>query len=180
MPCLIQIPKSWEPWSTTRESQTSLRDKWILKDRRRYRIARIVSSHLEKYQPFPYSHLSFPNVTNMPPLTAIIDQPRAFPPNGDYSNTNWAEWTLSATKWAYGFSASNFLGLARPNLGIRNADNYAIFALCVQYPNLDCVGSFSAVIAKRGKLPFQPAPEAVEKIWQGRSTLPLDSREEPE
>lgn len=109
----------------------------------------------------------------MPKFSEIIDQPRPIPPAGDYGNRNWLLWTLSATLQAYGFAQSVYLGLARPLLGLKNADNYAVFALCVQYPTLDCVGLFQAYIVKREKLPFQPAPEAVKRIRKGEWALPL-------
>lgn len=78
--------------------------------------------------------------TNTSSFTDIWDQPQVVPPSGNYLSRDWSLWTLSASEQAYGFAQSLYLGLARPNLGLLNADNYAIFALCLQYPILDCLG----------------------------------------
>ena len=43
--------------------------------------------------------------------------------------------------------------------------------MCLTYQNLDCVVDVADAIARRESLPFRPAPEAVEQIRQGRSTL---------
>lgn len=67
---------------------------------------------------------------------------------------------------AYRYSNAIYLGLGMPALAIRNAENYAIFALCVQYPTLDCLGTYASSIAKREEVPFQPAPETVMSIQQ--------------
>ena len=54
-------------------------------------------------------------------------------------------------------------------LGLRDAENYAVFALFLTYTFLDCLGGFGNSIAKRETLPFQPAQEAVKKIRQAWS-----------
>ena len=68
------------------------------------------------------------------------------------------------TKIAYGFGYSLFLGLARPNLGLLNADNYAVLALCLQYLTLTCLGFHEVSIAKRDEVSFRPAPRSREMI----------------
>ena len=109
---------------------------------------------------------------NIPSLADIIDQPRVVPPAGtNYRNTDWPLYTLDPVKQSYGFSYSLALGLARPKLGLLNAENYAVFAMCLAYQNLDCVTDIMRLIARGESVPFQPAPEAVERIRQGRSTL---------
>ena len=110
-------------------------------------------------------------IANIPSLVDILDQPRVNPPNGNYRNRNWHLWTLDSVRQSYGFSLSLALSLARPNLGLVNAESYAVFAMCLTYQNLDCVVDVADAIARRESLPFQPAPEAVEQIRQGRSTL---------
>ena len=60
------------------------------------------------------------------------------------------------------------LGLTRPNLGLLNAENYAVFAMCWTYQDLDCVVDAAHLIARRESLPFQPAPEAIKQIRKGR------------
>ena len=72
---------------------------------------------------------------------------------------------------AYGYTQSVYLGLASPRRGLKNAENYAVFALCIVYPDLDCVGTYGSAIAKREAVPFQPAPEAVEEIQRDGSIL---------
>lgn len=79
---------------------------------------------------------------------------------------------------AYRYSNTIYLGLGMPALAIRNAENYAIFALCVQYPTLDCLGTYASSIAKREEVPLQPAPETVMNIQQGGSAFPLGFSEE--
>ena len=111
-------------------------------------------------------------IANIPSLADIIDQPRVVPPAGtNYKNINFPLYTLDALKKSYGFSYSLALGLARPNLGLLNAENYAVFAMCLAYQTLDCVTDIMQLIAMGESVPFQPAPEAVEQIRRGRSTL---------
>ena len=83
---------------------------------------------------------------------------------GVYTNRNWQLWTTNTNKKAYGFPESQFLGIVRPNLGLLNAENYAMFAMCLKYQVLDCVGGLASAVAKRESVPFQLAPEAVEQI----------------
>ena len=112
--------------------------------------------------------------TNIPALAEIIDQQCVLPPGGpggQYTNRNWQLWTMNPNKRAYGYPESQFLGMARPNLGLLNAENYAMFAMCLTYQVLDCVSSLGNAIAKRESVPFQPSPEAVEQIRRGGSIL---------
>ena len=115
---------------------------------------------------------------NIPSRTAIIDQPLVVPPPGtNYRNRDWPLYTLDPDRKSYGFSRSLALGLARPNLGLLNAENYAVFAMCWTYQNLDCVSDVKHLIARGESVPFQPAPEAVEWIQQSRSNM-LQEHEE--
>ena len=137
-----------------------------------------------------HASLSLRLNTNIQSPIAIIDQPCAEPPplppspdgvtpaGKDYTNRNWALWTLNQQEFAFGFTESQYLGLARPNLALKNAENYAIFALCLQFPNLKCVGNIVDAIAKRDKVSFELAPEAVKQIQQNRSTMSWISGEE--
>ena len=111
--------------------------------------------------------------TNIQSHIDVIDQPCVLPPppDRDYTNRDWPSWTLSQTNKAYGFTESQLLGLARSNLGLKNADNYAMFAVCIKFPGLKCVGKFVDAIAKRENIPFELAPEAVKQIQQNGSTL---------
>ena len=112
-------------------------------------------------------------VVNIPSLADIIDQPRVVPPAGfNYrNNRDWPRYTLDPDRKSYGFSYSLALGLARPNLGLLNAENYAVFAMCLAYQTLDCITDIMKLIARGESVPFQPAPEAVKQIRQGRSTM---------
>ena len=110
-------------------------------------------------------------IANIPPLADILDQPLVLPPDGDWKNRDWPLWTLDPQRLSYGFSQSQLLGLARPDLGLLNAENYPAFAMCVTYPDLECVRGLGIAIAKRESVPFQPAPEAVKQIREGRSFL---------
>lgn len=139
----------------------------------------MVPSRFNWYFHHPDVELSSLPLTNIY-QSDIIDETSLLPPGGDYKNRDWPSWTLNAGKIAYGYANSVYLGLARPQLALRNADNYAIFSVCVAYPTLNCLGNFATAIAKREELPFQPAPEAVKKIREGGSTWPLGKDEEYE
>lgn len=122
--------------------------------------------------PRPWHHIADVSLA-----AEIKDQPLLEPPNGVYpdpsnvdpQDIDWLAWTSSSTKDSYGFGSSLFLGLGRPMLSLLNAENYAIFAMCLTYPVLDCIGIFANAIAKRDHVPFQPSPEAVQKIREGGS-----------
>lgn len=78
--------------------------------------------------------------------------------------TDFSTWTTSNSKIAYGLLRSKWLGLAKPDLAVLNADNYAVFSLCIKYPSLDCVGGFTYAIAKRQSLPFDVSPRVAKKL----------------
>ena len=78
--------------------------------------------------------------------------------------TDFSTWTTSSSEIAYGALKSKWLGLAKPELAKINADNYAIFALCIKYPTLDCVGGFTYAIAKRQSVPFAVSPRVAKKL----------------
>lgn len=57
-----------------------------------------------------------------------------------------------------------WLGLAKPELAKNNAENYAVFSLCVKYPTLNCVGGFTYAIARRQSVPFVVSPRVAKKL----------------
>lgn len=95
--------------------------------------------------------------------------PQVKPSDDNWRSTNWITWILNlAAPGSFGVVWCQFLGLARPDLARLNADKYAIFAVCIKYLLLDCLGKFAQAIQKREKLPFVPSPNAVENIRRGR------------
>lgn len=95
--------------------------------------------------------------------------PQVKPRDGNWRNPHWITWILNlAAPGSFGVAWCQFLGLVRPDLARLNADNYAIFAVCIKYLVLDCLGKFAQSIQKREKLPFMPSPDAVKKIRSGR------------
>lgn len=73
--------------------------------------------------------------------SVVSDMPEVHPPSNDWRNTNWRQWILNlASPGSYGLTLCQYLGLARPDLARTNADNYAIFAMCIKYLLLDCLG----------------------------------------
>lgn len=115
-----------------------------------------------------------------PPCTKYIctdvkDQPAAYPPDGTtWTNRDWASWVLSSTGWSYGYTPAAYLGLSMPKLAMLNADNYAILGMCMQYPSLDCLGTFQNDIVSKRKLPFQVSSRTVQKIRAGELDLKRD------
>ena len=57
-----------------------------------------------------------------------------------------------------------WLGLAKPELAKNNAENYAVFALCIKFPTLNCVGGFTYAIARRQSVPFTVLPRVAKKL----------------
>ena len=113
-----------------------------------------------------------------------MDSPSVIPPDGTNgttwtTNRDFASWTLDATKNAYGYYRTVFLGLARPQLARLNADNWACFAGCMYFPELDCLGAFQSDIRARKvgeEMPFgiELRPRAVKRIREGRFDLRRD------
>lgn len=68
---------------------------------------------------------------------------------------------------SYGYTTAAYLGLSMPALAMKNADNYAILAVCMQHDSLDCLGTFQDDIISKRKLPFQVSSRTVEKIRSG-------------
>ena len=106
----------------------------------------------------------------------ITDQQATVPPVADplhtdqwLLNRNYASWIRSPVIRAYGYFYTMFLGLARPLDARLNADSFAIFALCMYFPELNCVGYFN--IPPKRSLPRGVSPRAVEKIRSGVSNL---------
>lgn len=70
-------------------------------------------------------------------------------------------------EWGYtqascGYGSISWPCNARLNCA-QNADNYAVFALCITMLELDCLDKYAEGIRKRNSLPFVPSPEAVKK-----------------
>ncbi len=91
------------------------------------------------------------------------------PANNDWKDvghlpTDFSAWTTSDMEKAYGMINPKWLGLARPELAKNNAENYAVFSLCVKYPTLDCVGGFTYAIARRQSVPFVVSPRVAKKL----------------
>lgn len=111
----------------------------------------------------------------------IIDQQAMVPPVADplYTdqwtwNRNFASWIPSAVIQAYGYFYTMFLGLARPLNARLNADNFAIFAMCMYFPELKCTGAFETDLPTKRSVPRGVSPRAVEKIRSAGSNLTSD------
>lgn len=61
-----------------------------------------------------------------------------------------------------------------PARAMKNADNYAILATCMQYDTLDCLGTFQDDIISKRNLPFQVSSRTVERIRSGKLDLKKD------
>ena len=57
---------------------------------------------------------------------------------------------------------------------MKNADSYAVLAVCRQYPELECLGNFQKDIIAKRKFPFQVSSRAVQKIRSGELDLKKD------
>ena len=105
----------------------------------------------------------------------VKDQLAAYPPDGTtWTNRDWDDWVLNPAGFSYGYTPAAYLGLSMPKLAMINADNYAIFGMCMQYPSLDCLGTFQNDIVSKRKLPFQVASRTVQKIRSGELDLKRD------
>lgn len=105
----------------------------------------------------------------------VIDQPFLEPPSNQWlTNSDWATWTFSAVGSAYGYIATAFLGLARPKNARLNADNWANFAGCMYFYELDCLGYFQNDIRTKRSVPLGLSPRAVAKIRSGKFDLTKD------
>ena len=105
----------------------------------------------------------------------MIDQPRAIPPANDWSTvgrlpTDFSSWTTSDTEIAYGALKTKWLGLAKPDLAKDNAENYAVFSMCVKFPELDCVGGFTYAIKRGLEVPFEVS-DRVKRRVRGRGMV---------
>lgn len=112
----------------------------------------------------------------------VIDQPQIVPPASNppstddyFTNRDWPSWTFSTLYQSYGYFFTAFLGLTRPEQARLNADNWAIFGMCVYFPELDCLGSFQDDIRTRRSVPGGLSPRAVEKIREGGFDLTRDT-----
>lgn len=127
-----------------------------------------------------------PPLLTYPFLAEIIDQPRLDPPNLLYPTVvdlraiDWSLWKLNATRKSYGFTNALFLGLARPDLALLNAENYAMFALCMTLLFLECTDSISVTNGKRANVPIRAAPEKVNKSRESGPGWPLRYGKESE
>lgn len=105
----------------------------------------------------------------------VIDQPAAYPPDGKtWTNRNWASWVLNPEIQSYGYAPCAYLGLSKPALAIRNADNFMVLALCLLYAALDCLGKFQNDIQTKRHVPFQVSSRTVQKIRSGEIDLKKD------
>lgn len=111
-------------------------------------------------------------------FAAILDKPRVEPPDNiwpavvNLRTMDWSLWRSNANAGAYGFSAALFLGLARPDLALLNAENYAMFALCMTLTNLQCTTVHSVTNTKRENSQNQVAPEGVNNSRESGSVWP--------
>ena len=133
-----------------------------------------------------FQHLQISTLTNLSSSqiltpsapTGIIDHPAVYPPesNGWLTNRNWASWYSSTTEKTYGYVLTAFLGLANPFAARLNADSFAIFALCMYFTELDCLGSFQYDIrTKRSSVPVGGLSEkAMKRIREGKFDLKRD------
>lgn len=92
------------------------------------------------------SHTSLRHILTHTLFVVIIDQPAVTPPVADplttnqwTTNRNWATWISSTVYQAYGFFYTSFLGFIKPYDALLNADSYALFGMCMYYPELDCL-----------------------------------------
>lgn len=112
--------------------------------------------------------LSAYNICSLYRPAEIKDQPIAIPSDGDFHNTNWAQWVLDTGGTSYGYSNVAYLGLAKPGFAHINADSYLVFALCLQFTELDCLGTFQDRIKKRQPVPVRLHSRTIEKIRLGQ------------
>ena len=80
-------------------------------------------------------------------ILAIKYQPPVYSPSGikarpDSSNRNWGLGTEGSNGSAYGYEATAWLGPAKLQKALVNADNYAVLGTCLQSTILDCLGQF--------------------------------------
>lgn len=105
----------------------------------------------------------------------VIDQPAAYPPDGKtWTNRIWGSWVLHPEIISYGYAPCAYLGLSKPALAMRNADNFMVLALCLRYPELDCLGKFQSDIRSKRNVPFQVSSRTVQKIRSGELDLKED------
>ena len=76
----------------------------------------------------------------------------------------------------YGYKRSAYLGLAAPEYASYNADNYRIFAGCMYFTELNCLGEFQDSIQTKRDLPFQASlsHRSIENIRAGKFDLTKD------
>ena len=104
--------------------------------------------------------------------TGVIDQLAAYPPDGKtWTNLNWASWVLNPEIFSYGYAPCAYLGLSKPALAMKNADNFMVLALCMLYTALDCLGKFQSDIQSKRNVPFQVSARTVQKIRSGELDL---------
>lgn len=138
-----------------------------------------------------FQHPPTPTTTNLPSSqiltpsapTGIIDQPAVVPPESNppdpnvwLTNRNWASWSFSTTANTYGYILTALLGLAAPLAARLNAENFVIFALCMYFAELDCLGAFQYDIrTKRSSVTAGLLSEkAMRRIREGKFDLTRD------
>ena len=98
-----------------------------------------------------------------------------YPPNGNWISQEWQQWSFKPESNAisYEFDSTAYLGLARPKFARINADNYNVFAGCIYFTKLKCLGEFQYFIKTKRNLPFQTSlsHKAIKKIRAGSFNL---------
>lgn len=94
------------------------------------------------------------------------------------TNRNYVTWISVPAIISYGYLNAALQGLARPTEARLNADNYVMLAICLYFPELDCLGLFQNHLQKKSSVPAGLSPRAVERIRSGkfdlRKDLPMD------
>ena len=101
----------------------------------------------------------------------IIDQPAAAPLDGNWDSKNWKQWGQMPDVAAMGYVSTMYLGLAHSNRAVKNADNYAMFALCSKIEELNCLSKFQDEIKAKRSLSFAVDPKVARQIQAGKVDL---------
>lgn len=86
---------------------------------------------------------------NVERRAVITDVSAVKPPDGNWNNANFRTWVTDPEEPCYTYMNVTRLGLAKPWRGKNNAESHVIFALCLLFKALDCVGEFKYHIKPR-------------------------------
>lgn len=86
---------------------------------------------------------------NVERRAVITDVSAVKPPDGNWNNANFRTWVTDPEEPCYTYMNVTRLGLAKPWRGKNNAESHVIFALCLRFKALDCVGEFQYHIKPR-------------------------------